>query len=159
EGTPELLFTENESNNARLFGTPNRTPYVKDGFDRYLVHGETSAVNPDHTGTKSAAHYELAIPAGGSAGVRLRLTEAAPGTGSPTFGAEFDAAFDPLRRETDEFYASITPPGTSEDEALVMRQALAGMLWSKQYYYLDVDQWLDEHGANPLEPNPRPARN
>jgi hypothetical protein len=159
EGTPELLFTENESNNARLFGTPNRTPYVKDGFDRYLVHGEASAVNPDHTGTKAAAHYELAVPAGGSAVVRLRLTEAALPEGSPTFGAEFDAAFDTLRQETDEFYASITPPGTSEDEALVMRQALAGMLWSKQYYYLDVDQWLDEHGANPLDPNPRPARN
>ncbi|MFJ6080687.1 MGH1-like glycoside hydrolase domain-containing protein [Streptomyces sp. NPDC092369] len=150
-GETDTLFTENDTNNERVFGSPNTTPYVKDGIDRRVVHGETDAVNPARTGTKAAVHHVLTVPAGGSATVRLRLTDAQP---ADPWG-EFDAIMDARRTEADEFYEDVLPDGPSEDERRVVRQALAGMLWSKQYYYLDVERWLAEHGVDPLGADPR----
>jgi hypothetical protein len=164
DGEPALLFTENETNNERIFGKPNRTPYVKDGIDNYLVHGQEAAVNPDRRGTKVAAHYRLMVGPGQSAQVRLRLTDQAlagqgPIADSLFLGAGFEETVAARLREADEFYRSVTPPSVSPDAAGVMRQALAGMLWSKQYYNFDLDQWLAEHHANPLDPHGRYSRN
>ena len=166
EGEAPLLFTENETNNERIFGTPNPQPYVKDAFHNYLIHGQTEAVNPEQTGTKAAALYRLEVPAGGEAVLRLRLSDLPPETlaaacahGPFGLGDGFDAVLLARKIEADEFYACITPPGVGEDAARVMRQALAGMLWSKQYYYFDAVTWLNEHGANPLAPNSRRFRN
>ncbi len=147
EGQPPLLFTENETNNARLFGAPNRTAFVKDGINNYIVNQQKDAVNPARNGTKTAADYEMELGAGQTRRIRLRL-KAAPGSSRPF--SDFDEVLDARCKEADEFYQSITPEHISADEANVMRQALAGMLWSKQYYYFDVDQWLVEHDAHPL---------
>jgi len=151
DDNPRLLFTENDTNNQRLFGTPNLTPYVKDGINNYLVAGRQDAVNPNQTGTKAAAHYQIDIGANATSVVRLRLTAAA--TQSP-FGVVFDQIMATRRDEADEFYRTITPARVSEDAANVMRQALAGMLWSKQYFAYDVNKWLEEHGGD----SPRPVR-
>jgi hypothetical protein len=159
EGDVPLLFTENETNNARLFGGVNPTRFVKDGINDYVVAGRREAVNPDRVGTKAAAHYELDVAAGGSAVVRLRLRRSDPGRRDEPFGESFDRAIEGRRAEADAFYASVTPPSVSADAANVMRQALAGMLWSKQYYYFDADMWLLEHGADPLHLTLRPVRN
>ncbi len=123
-----------------------RSPYVKDAFHRYVIAGEKDAVNPAHTGTKAAAHYVLDVPAGGSKVVRLRLN------GKPAAEAfsDFDQIFANRLADADEFYERITPKSLSEDERRVHRQALAGMLWTKQYYYFDLDRWLGEHEAHPL---------
>jgi len=146
EGTPEFLFTENESNAQRLWEQPNPSPFVKDAFHNYIVAGDLAAVNPSKTGTKAAAHYRLEVPAGGSKVVRLRLSAIPP---ADSFGT-FDRIFAARLADADEFYNRITPSSLSEDERRVHRQALAGMLWSKQYYYFDLDRWLDEHEAHPL---------
>jgi len=146
EGATELLFTENESNNGKLWGQPNATPYVKDAFHRYVISGETDAVNPSKSGTKAAAHYVLNVPAGKSEVVRLRLSANA----APNAFVDFDKIFDARLAEANEFYDRITPANLSEDEQRVHRQALAGMLWSKQYYYFDLDRWLTEHDAHPM---------
>jgi hypothetical protein len=148
EGARALVFTENESNDERLLGTPNRTPYVKDAFDRWLVAGEAAAVNPERTGTKAAAHYPLAVAPGATRVLRLRL-RSADADGEP-FGSGFDAIFAQRIAEADEFYAHLTPPGVDDEARAIARQALAGMLWSKQVYYFDLDVWLDEHGCHPL---------
>ena len=144
EGAAALLFTENETNNARLFGAPNRTPYVKDGINEYLVGGRREAVNPVQTGTKASAHYPLTVGPRESRTLRLRLSDVAPagdGRGG-LLGRDFDDVMKARRNEADEFYASVIPKSLSADAANVMRQALAGMLWSKQFYYYDVDRWL-----------------
>ena len=163
-----LLFTENETNNDRLFpGTPSESPYVKDAFDTYLVHGQAAAVNPDRRGTKVAAHYRQVVAPGQSATVRLRLSRATggdvdlpdPASAITNPFADFDALFTRRQAEADEFYDSVTPPGTSPDAAAVMRQALAGMLWSKQHYTFNGNQWLEEHRAHPLQPDSRYSRN
>jgi len=143
-----ILVTGNETNNERVFGSRSDTPYVKDGIDRAVVHGESNTVNPDGTGTKAAMHHVLTIPAGQSATVRMRLTDTQ--MGNPFEG--FDELMNVRRGETDEFYNDILAGGLSDDEQLVSRQALAGMLWSKQYYGLDMERWLVEHGADPLAP-------
>jgi hypothetical protein len=153
DGDAPLLFTENETNNQRLFGGTNATPYVKDGINNYVVQGNQGAVNPAKTGTKSAAHYAPNIGAGKTATIRLRLTDQAPAAVGDPFKT-FDATMQARRDEADQFYKSITPPSVSEDKALVMRQALAGMLWSKQFFFFDVDKWLVEHGVDPMKPNP-----
>jgi hypothetical protein len=158
EGHARLLFTENETNNERLFGSPNPTPYVKDGINNYVVAGREDAVNPNHTGTKAAAHYQLRVGAGATAVIRLRLSNVAPGAEEP-FGRRFDQIVEARRREADAFYRAITPARVSEDAANVMRQALAGMLWSKQYFFFDVDMWLREHGVDPFRPTSRQMRN
>jgi hypothetical protein len=146
EGEHELLFTENESNAQRLWGQANASPYVKDAFHEYLIAARHQAVNPAHTGTKAAAHVELSVPPGGSKVVRLRLSAKPSGDAFSTF----DSIVAKCRSEADHFYDSITPASLTEDQRRVHRQALAGMLWSKQYYYFDLDKWLDEHGAHPL---------
>jgi hypothetical protein len=146
DGNPELLFTENESNASRLWGQPNPSPYVKDAFHEYVVSGKWDAVNLSKAGTKAAAYYRLTVPAGGSKSVRLLLSANAP---AKPFAA-FDEIFAARLADADEFYNRITPSSLSEDERRVHRQALAGMLWSKQYYYFDLDRWLDEHEAHPL---------
>jgi hypothetical protein len=146
-GAPELLFTENETNAQKLWGQPNPTPYVKDGFHRYVVAGERDAVNPAKTGTKAAARYVLEVPAGGCDFVQLRL---AKGPANGEFGAAFEEALRQRLLDADEFYERITPRSLGEDERRVHRQALAGMLWTKQYYYFDLDRWLKEHQAHPL---------
>jgi hypothetical protein len=145
-GAPRVLFTENETNTRRLFGTENDSPYVKDGIGRYVVEGDGDAVNPEGHGTKAAAHYVLDVPAGGSAAVRLRLTdtEVAPAT----FDADVDALVDARRDESDAFYAEVIAPELGAGERDVVRRALAGMLWSKQFYAYDVDRWLHEHGPD-----------
>src|SRR5262249_3201802 len=126
----------------------NRTPYVKDGIDGAIVHGRRDAVNPQQKGTKAAAHYQLSVPAGASRAIRLRLQDAVP---AAPFGT-FDATMQARRREADEFYASVIPPSLGEDAVRVMRQALAGMLWSKQFYQYDLDKWLEERGSDPFHP-------
>jgi len=151
EGTVDFLFTENETNTQRAFGQPNKQPYCKDGISNCVVHGEKNAVNPELHGTKAAAHYRLTVPAGVSQVVQLRLTDQAPGRLPTPFGEAFDATFQARQAEADAFYKDITPQALTKDEARVMRQALAGMLWSKQYFFYDVAEWLREHGDKPEE--------
>ncbi|MHB8110283.1 MAG: MGH1-like glycoside hydrolase domain-containing protein [Syntrophorhabdaceae bacterium] len=167
EGDVPLLFTDNETNNERLFpGQKNEGPYVKDGINTYVVEGREDAVNPGKQGTKAAAHYRLKVLPGDSATVRLRLTSANPGGESKKseaapspFGADFDMTLAARLQEADEFFRSVTPPSVSADAANVMRQAIAGMLWSKQFFFFDGDNWLDEHHSNPLHSGFRNARN
>jgi len=158
EGDASLLFTENETNNERIFGTPNASPYVKDGVNNYVVNAKQDAVNPQHTGTKAAAHYRNNVRAGGTTTIRLRLTDVPPAAIGDPF-KNFDQIMQLRQREADEFYGAITPERVSQDEARVMRQALAGMLWSKQYFGFDVDKWLVEHGGDPMRPRSRHMRN
>ncbi len=146
DGTPVLLFTENESNTSRLWGRSNPSPYVKDAFHEYVISSKRDAVNPSSIGTKAAAHYRLEVPASGSREVRLRLS--AKPTVAP-FSA-FDQILANRLADSNEFYDRITPRSLNEDERRIHRQALAGMLWSKQYYYFDLDKWLEEHEAHPL---------
>jgi hypothetical protein len=159
EGGAALLFTENETNTQRIFGVANRTPYVKDGIDRFVVRGEQGAVNPEKKGTKVAAHHRLTVNPGQCRVVRLRLSEVAPeslawSNGDPAtpFGGPFDDILRARRAEADEFYATVIPHSLGADAANVMRQALAGMLWSKQFYHYDVNLWLDERGSDPFKP-------
>jgi len=156
DGSAALLFTENETNTERLVGVPNRTPYVKDGIHNYVVNGIQQAVNPEHSGTKAAAHYALTVKARATVTVRLRLCAAAS---AEPFGKGFDAILSARRKEADEFYAGVIPANLDADAANVMRQALAGMLWSKQFYYYDVDRWLGERGTGPFKPGKTAPRN
>jgi hypothetical protein len=156
DGNPPLLFTENDTNNERIFGTQNATPYVKDGINNFVVARRQDAVNPAKTGTKAAAHYQLNVVAGETAVIRLRLSNAA--FRNP-FGSQFDQIIEARRGEADAFYQAITPARVSEDTARVMRQALAGMLWSKQYFFYDTDKWLVEHGYDAMRPTSRHVRN
>ncbi len=160
EGTVPLLFTENETNTQRIFGAPNRTPYVKDGINNYVVQGQKDAVNPDRVGTKASPHYQLTVGPGGTEVVRLRLTRAAPAELRDPFG-KFDAVVNTRLQEADEFYEAINPPSVNKDKdrANVVRQALAGMLWTKQYYFFNADQWLEEHHAHPLQKGSKQSRN
>jgi hypothetical protein len=158
EGDPSVLFTENETNNERILGTPNATPYVKDGINNYVVRGNQASVNPQNEGTKSAAQYQLNVDAGKTASVRLRLTDLTPAAVGDPFKS-FAETLQTRKREADEFYKVITPHHIGEDEALVMRQALAGMLWTKQFFFFDVDLWLTEHGQDPMKPGGRFLRN
>jgi hypothetical protein len=150
-----VLVTGNETNNEQVFGSANETSYVKDGIDRAVVHGDVAAVDPSGAGTKAALHYRLMVQAGGSVTLRIRLTDtesAEPvrtGTAAGLF-ADFDELMSTRRGEADEFWGDVTAGDLADDERLVVRQALAGMLWSKQYYALDVQRWLAEHGADPL---------
>ena len=151
-----VLVTGNETNKERVFGSANDTPYVKDGIDRAVVHGDAAAVDPGGSGTKAAMHHVVMVQAGGSARLRMRLTDTErvkPG-GTSTAANPF-AGFDELMRtrrsEAGEFWPEVLAAGDlTGDERLLIRQALAGMLWSTQYYALDVERWLAEHGADPL---------
>ncbi len=179
-GSPALLFTENETNRQRLFGTPNRTPYVKDAFHEYIIHGRQEAVNLAQEGTKVAAHYHLRLEPGQPQSLRLSLTdisplagmapdapmagaitapahaESEPGVpGTSEFGPGFDALLAKRKAEADEFYASRIPKELSADARNVMRQAFAGMLWSKQFYHFDVHTWLEGDPAGAPPPKER----
>ncbi|MGY6217735.1 MGH1-like glycoside hydrolase domain-containing protein [Methylolobus aquaticus] len=149
EGSPDLLFTDNETNQARLFGGVNAGPYVKDGIDEYLVQGKKT-INPAQRGTKAAAHYRLDLEPGESRMLRLRLASAEARAAAVPF-SDFEAVLTARRTESDAFYAQIIPPAVQADvdRARVMRQALAGMLWTKQYFYYDVDRWLEERDVRP----------
>ncbi|HEX4681681.1 MAG TPA: hypothetical protein VH277_03170, partial [Gemmatimonadaceae bacterium] len=149
EGEPELLFTDNDTNVERLFNGRNASPYVKDAFHEYVVHGRAAAVNPARTGTKAAARYRLTIPAGEQRVVRLRLST------TMTTLAGCDDVFAQRVAEADAFYATLVPPEVSEDERRVQRQAFAGLLWSKQFYHYDVRQWLQGDSAFPPPPAAR----
>ena len=163
EGASALLFTENETNTERLTGVPNPFPYVKDGIGDYIVHGKKDAVNPEKRGTKVSAHYPLALGAGESRAIRLRLGTQRIKDSSIAFGELFGKAFESVFKtrlqEADEFYATVIPPSFTPDAASVMRQALAGMLWSKQYFFYDVGRWLKQHGIQPYMGNQRSIRN
>jgi len=179
-GAPELLFTENETNYEEIFKYRNRSPYVKDAFHNYLIHGNKAAVNPQHAGTKMAAHYAVQIDPGQSVTLKLRLTDmnplggmdpdspmvgviTSPGhqdraagvPGSNDFAAGYDAMFALRQKETDEFYESRIPKELSDDARHVMRQAYSGMLWCKQFYHYDVYTWLE---GDPAGPEPPPER-
>ena len=158
EGDVILLFTDNDTNTQRIFGVPNRTPYFKDGINDYVVGGQQAAVNPGKKGTKVATHYRLTVAPGQSQAVRLRLSDVDPadfvrsdGQGAGPFGKRFEKVLQARRQEAEEFYASVIPACLTADEATVMRQALAGMLWSKQFYHYDVDKWLEERGSDPFK--------
>jgi Glycosyl hydrolase family 63 C-terminal domain len=158
DGARSLLFTENETNNQRIFGTANASPYVKDAFNEYVVLGRRDAVNPESRGTKSAALYQVNVGPGQTATIRLRLSPIAPVSIGDPFSS-FAETLTTRQREADEFYRAVTPESVGQDEARVMRQALAGMLWSKQYFSFDVDKWLKEHGVDPMQPRHREMRN
>ncbi len=169
EGEPELLFTENETNAKKLFRSENRTPYVKDGINDYVVHGNQGAVNPENSGTKAAALYNLRIAPGASVVLRLRLTDQEPKVArmsaprlvlaqapkTELFGQAFESIFSARRKEADEFYALRAPKDISEDARNVQRQAFAGLLWSKQFYHFDVRTWLEGDPAGPRPPESR----
>ena len=180
EGSPELLFTENETNYVKLFNYRDRVPYTKDAFNEYLIHSNKQAVNPEVTGTKMAAHYSATLGPGESAVLKLRLTDLNPLGGLdadapllgdallpgssersplvPTtgdFGAGYEQVFQVRMREADEFYDSRIPKHLSPDAHMVMRQAYAGMLWCKQFYHFDVATWL---GGDPAGPTPPASR-
>jgi hypothetical protein len=158
EGEVPLLFTDNDTNNERIFRTPNTSRYVKDGINDCVVSGRPDAVNPQQTGTKAAAHYIINVGAGETTTIRLRLSDLAPTELRDPFKG-FNEGLQSRQREADEFYQAITPERISKDEALVMRQALAGMLWSKQYFGFEVDKWLAEHGVNPMHRGATQMRN
>jgi Glycosyl hydrolase family 63 C-terminal domain len=156
DGDASLLFTENETNTQRIFGVAKRSPYVKDSINDYLIQGRKEAVNPEQKGTKVAAHYRLTVNPGQCQVVRLRLSDVAP-AGAAVFGRQFEDVLQARRNEADEFYETIIPASLDADQANVMRQALAGMLWSKQFYYYDVDKWLEERGSDPFKPTRKAA--
>jgi hypothetical protein len=178
-GQPQLLFTENQTNYERIFATQNPTPFVKDAFHEYLIRKNQGAINPQQTGTKMAAYYPLTLGPGDSTTLKLRLTDTDPLGGispdshkvditslahaDPTeqvpatndFGTGFDHLFDLRQREADDFYASRVPKDISEDARSVMRQALSGMMWSKQFYHYDVLTWLTGDPTQPPPPEER----
>ena len=165
---PQLLFCENETNFAGLYGGEAVTPYPKDGINDHVTRG-AATVNPVGAGTKCAFWYQVTVPAGQTAELRLRLRPAASGRGGSAagggtqrakaqadpLGADFEQVLAQRRAEADEFYAELTPAGASADEGLVLRQASAGMLWSKQLFYYDVARWLD---GDPGQPEPPAVR-
>lgn len=141
------IFTNNETNTERLYGVPNATPYVKDAFHRNIIHGE-ECINPHRVGTKAGIHYKLDVEGGGSSTIVLVLGN----RDTSLMRKQAEQVFIDRKQEADEFYASVHPPKASEDEKLIQRQALAGLLWSKQFYCIDVDVWLN--GDNPVAPPP-----
>jgi hypothetical protein len=147
----ELLFTENDTNVERLYGTPNALPHVKDGIGAYVVEGQHDAINPAGAGTKVAARWQRMVEAGASVTVQLRLCDR-EGLAEP-FGTEFDGTFASRKSEADAFYAELTPYPLSDDARSVQRQAFAGMLWSKQWYYFVVRDWLAGDPAGPPPPD------
>ncbi len=149
EGAGELLFTENETNARRLFGAANPTPSVKDGINDYIVHGEAGAINPERTGTKASARYRLSVAPGETRVLRLRF--GLPGVGL----LDFDRTFDDRSREADEYFATVIPADLAPDAKNIMRQAFAGMLWSKQFYHYVVRDWLAGDPAGPPPPAER----
>ncbi len=177
QGDAEILLTENETNNERLFGTPNASPYVKDGINDYVVHRRKEAVNPEQVGTKAAIDYVLEIAPGASQTIQLRLSDRSPESFGLTLEGgraqdcshplipepstlispfyEFAAIVAKRKQEADEFYQQVTPFSLDLDRQLIQRQAFAGMLWCKQYYHYIVEDWLKGDAAAPKPPSER----
>ncbi|MEK6586710.1 MAG: glucosidase, partial [Nitrospirota bacterium] len=153
EGTPPLLFTENETNTRRLYGDQEGSTYVKDSFHDYVIHGQKDAINPEQIGSKAAAHYVLTLPPGASKIIRLRLTDQDNAGGFET--STCDGLFTQRIREANEFYDELAPPDLSEDARRVQRQAFAGLLWSKQFYHYDLRRWLVGDPGMPDPPQER----
>ena len=153
EGSPEVLFTDNETNYRRVFGFEGGSRYVKDGINDYVVNGAVDAVNPNRFGTKASPVYRLEVPPGQTATIRLRLFDST--TSGELFGHTFDQTFAKRRREADEFYDSVIPETVGADSRAVMRQALGGMLWSKQFYHYVVKDWLQGDPGMPEPPKSR----
>jgi len=151
---PAFLFTDNETNQARLYGVDNPNPYVKDAFHEFVVHGRKEAVNPAKTGTKAAAYYTLEIPAGSEQVINLRLFEESRSP-QKIFGETFEGVFRERIEEADAFYDSIYPKSLMEEERKIMRQAYSGILWSKQFYHYSVKDWIDGDPAEPAAPESR----
>ena len=151
EGEPEMLFCENDTNVQALWGGTNSTPYPKDGIADHIVKG-TPTVNPENVGTKAAMRFRLTVGPGETEEIKLRLSET-----ESNLSDDFDQVMSQRKAEADEFYLDLTPADASEDEALVMRQAFAGMLWSKQFYHYDVERWLKGDPAGPQPPESRKA--
>ncbi|MGQ0627054.1 MAG: MGH1-like glycoside hydrolase domain-containing protein [Phycisphaerales bacterium] len=152
--SPRLIFTENDTNCERLYGTSNPTPFVKDAFTRYVVGGESTAVNPDNTGTKVAAHYTVEVPAGRSVTIRCRLTSLKE-RGKDPFGPGFEQVFRDRLTEADGFYDRHMPRSMPDENRRVARQGYAGLLWSKQFFYYVVEEWLKGDPAQPKPPTQR----
>ena len=152
DGAPDLLFTENDTNAARLFAGTNSTPFTKDGINDFVVAGIETAVNPAAKGTKCAARYRAEVSGGATVQLRLRFTDAAL---AAPFDGSFEQTFVDRRAEADAFYSTVIPGDLSEDAKNVMRQAFAGLLWSKQFYHYDVRQWLTGDPAQPPPPESR----
>jgi Glycosyl hydrolase family 63 C-terminal domain len=152
EGDPELLFVENETNRTRVFGAPSNARYVKDGINDFVVNGRLDAVNPAQEGTKASARYHAVVNPGETLVIKLRLSDTVPDRGA---GSDFDRVFQARIAEADEYYASVIPVALSADERAVMRQSIAGLLWSKQFYHYVVRDWLE---GDPSAPAPPAAR-
>jgi len=152
DSAPQLLFTENETNSERIFGTANSSPYVKDGINNYIVRGQQAAVNPARTGTKACAYYQVMVTGNSAVSIDLRLCKADPAGAAASFGEPAGTVVESRKREADEFWTAVSPPDLTPDDRLILRQALSSMLWSKQYYHFDLDEWLRE----PREPGKLP---
>jgi hypothetical protein len=155
EGAPELLFVDNETNYPRIFGCAGASRFPKDGINDYIVGGRHDTVNPAREGTKAAAHYQFTLGPGESATLRLRLSDIASGPGEGPFAPDFDATMTLRLREADDFYGRVIPRTLSAEGRRVMRQALGGLLWSKQFYHYDVKRWL---AGDPTQPPAPPER-
>ena len=149
-GANQLVFTDNETNTERIFQRPNESPYTKCGINRYLVHGETGAVNPAQQGTKAAAIYNLSMGAHAATIIKLRLSKTTPESRAEAAIKAFDQILAERKKDCDDFYAQVMPNGLGADQQLVFRQAMAGMLWSKQFYNYDIAPWLQQRGIDPL---------
>lgn len=156
--TPKFLFTDNETNLAKLYGAENPNPYVKDAFHEYIINGVEEAVNPEMVGTKAAAYYCIEVPAGEEVTIRLRLFSSEEAPANP-FDQDFDKIFQQRQKENEEYYAQIVPSYLSPDEELVVRQAYAGLLWNKQFYHYGVKEWLDGDPSQPPAPSQDNRRN
>lgn len=165
KGATDLLFTENETNTEKLFGSPNASPYVKDGINEYIIQGNQDSINPHQSGTKAAIYYILNISAGETKTIQLRLSDISPIKGDNSnsefpFGQEFETIFTKRKQEADQFYQRITPFPLSEDMRNIQRQAFAGMLWSKQFYHYVIEDWLKgDSNAPPTNPERKKGRN
>ena len=149
-----MLFTDNETNIQALYGVPNSNPYTKDAFHRCVIHGEETAVNPSDRGTKAAVHYVLEIPPGEQITVRCRLHSTTEAPRRP-FGSEFESVFKQRLSDADAFYAAHISPSLPADDQGIARQGYGGLLWSKQFYYYVVEDWLN---GDPLQPKPPQSR-
>ena len=149
-GADELVFTDNETNTEVIFQQPNQSPYTKCGINRYVVHGETAAVNSSQQGTKASAIYNLLIDANSSSTIRLRLTKSTLTSQDYSAYQDFDQNLDRRKQDCADYYARVMPAGFSAEQKLVFRQAMAGMLWSKQFYNYDITPWLQQRGIDPL---------